>query len=368
MEVRILGVSGSPVKEGNTVVFLKEAVKAAEEMGDVETEMVTLHGEIGQNLILEADGLLLATPTYFTRLSGYMAKFLDRMRCLSEGNLYRGSLEGKAVGALGVLWLRDGGAETTLLSIVQAAMHVGMFPIHAIRNARGGSYGAIGVSSLGGTGAFDKSDKLQVLKDEYGLKGARNLAQNMVNFLRLQKAGKKALGITQEEYGRYKIKQLTPEEKLIRLRAALAMLIGSAIRAVKNKYGKEGLEVIAQAWLDDHLKAVPSLMKMAGTEEKSLESFCKIVDYTDDFYGIEGRWVEKSEDKSVKLEKVCPVAKFWESEVCECVFQASMEGMGRGITGNPDFTATVQRYHGEEGKVCLVSFDNKIENKKKRRR
>jgi hypothetical protein len=44
------------------------------------------------------------------------------------------------------------------------------------------------------------------------------------------------------------MKQLIPEEKLIGLRAALAMLTGSAIRAVKNKYGKEGLEVIAQAF------------------------------------------------------------------------------------------------------------------------
>jgi multimeric flavodoxin WrbA len=93
--------------------------------------------------ILAADGLLLATPAYIARLSGYLAKFLDRFRCLAEGNLYRGSLEGKAVGALGVLWLRNCGAETTLLSIVEGAMHLGMFPIHAMRKMTGASYGAV---------------------------------------------------------------------------------------------------------------------------------------------------------------------------------------------------------------------------------
>jgi len=155
------------------------------------------------------------------------------------------------------------------------------------------------------------------------------------------------------------MKELAPDEKLRRLRSALAMLIGSALRAVKKKYGSEGLEVIAQAWQEDHLNATPGLMRMVGEDEKSLETYCKIVDYADIFYGIEGVWVEKSEEKAVKLEAVCPVAKFWDPEVCEVCYRAAMEGMGKGVTGNPDFTATVQRYQGEQGKVCLVTFDSK---------
>jgi hypothetical protein len=137
------------------------------------------------------------------------------------------------------------------------------------------------------------------------------------------------------------------------------MLTGSAIRAVKNKYGTEGLNVIAQAWMEDHVNAVPSLMKMVGEEEKSLETYCKIIDYADEFYGIEGEWIEKSPDKAVKLEKNCPVSKFWDPEVCEICYAATMEGMGIGVTDNPGFKATVERYQDEEGKACLVSFYNK---------
>ena len=42
MPVKILGICGSPVKGGNTEVFLSEALKAAEGLGDVSTESVRL--------------------------------------------------------------------------------------------------------------------------------------------------------------------------------------------------------------------------------------------------------------------------------------------------------------------------------------
>lgn len=45
MEIGILGVCGSPIKGGNTEVFLKEALKAAEETGDVTTNLISLAGK-----------------------------------------------------------------------------------------------------------------------------------------------------------------------------------------------------------------------------------------------------------------------------------------------------------------------------------
>ena len=44
MTVKILGISGSPIEGGNADAFLKEALKAAEAVGDVETEFVSLAG------------------------------------------------------------------------------------------------------------------------------------------------------------------------------------------------------------------------------------------------------------------------------------------------------------------------------------
>ena len=216
MEIKILGICGSPIKQGNTETFLEATLKAAKEMGGVTTEAVSLSGKdisdcqhcnwclnsqkpghfCKQNddmngiypLLVAADGLILASPVYFARLSGRMACFIDRLRAFAYGNYYHGQLRGKVGGALAVGWNRHGGVETTLLSLNLAFSSLGMITVHE----RGTSLGAGGVSSLSGTGKFTPDDKLAVLKDEYGLRSARRLARRMVELIRISKVGKEA--------------------------------------------------------------------------------------------------------------------------------------------------------------------------------
>ena len=223
MEIRILGVCGSPIKQGNTAAFLEATLKAAGETESVTTETVFLSGKdisdcqhcnwcltrqkpgqfCQQNddmneiypLLVEADGLLLASPVYFARLSGRMACFIDRLRAFAYGNYYRGQLKGKVGGALAVGWTRHGGVETTLLSLNFAFSSLGMLTAHE----RGASLGAGGVSSLSGTGKFTPDDRLMVLKDEYGLRSARRLARRMVELIRMVKLGREALDRESEQ-------------------------------------------------------------------------------------------------------------------------------------------------------------------------
>jgi len=42
MSVKILGVCGSPIKNGNTETMLNVVLESAREIGDVETELVTM--------------------------------------------------------------------------------------------------------------------------------------------------------------------------------------------------------------------------------------------------------------------------------------------------------------------------------------
>lgn len=220
MEIKIIGICGSPIKGGNTEAFLKEALKAAEETGGVTTELISLAGKDIRDCIhcnwclskqeegkfcslkddvpeilakvLEADGLLLATPVYSTRLSGYMACLLDRFRVFGHGNYYKGRLKNKVAGALAVCWYRNMGAETALLSLVSAFLVNDMIPVTP-HLGLGAPLGAVGLSSYEGTGKFDPQDRLGILKDEYGLASARSLAQRMVEVIRLVKAGEVAL-------------------------------------------------------------------------------------------------------------------------------------------------------------------------------
>ena len=218
MGIYVLGVCGSPIKGGNTEVYLKHSLDAAAESG-AKTELVTLAGkDINEckhcnycvfkqkegdfcavkddmsgifQKVLEADALLVASPTYLGRLSGLTALFLDRLRVFAFGKHYGGMMKDKVAGALAVSWMRIGGTETTLLTIDYAFLALEM--IIASVHHDGVLFGAGGYSSIHGTGAFDPKDKTQVLSDEKGLKGASALAKRAVKLAELVKAGKKAL-------------------------------------------------------------------------------------------------------------------------------------------------------------------------------
>ncbi len=218
MPVKILGICGSPVKAGNTEVFLDEALKAAEGLGDVTTESVGLIDKrIGDcrhcncctskqvegsfccikddmldiyPKIIEADALLIATQTYAGRLSGYSAVFMDRFRALVLGRRYRGVLRNKVGAAMTVAWMRNAGPETALLSVATAYLMWGM--VLASPGEGGSEFGAVGISSEGGSGRFAAEEKLGVLKDKLGMASARALAKRTVELARIMKSGQEA--------------------------------------------------------------------------------------------------------------------------------------------------------------------------------
>ena len=221
MDINVLGICGSPIKGGNTEHFLKEAVNVITGMSGVNTEIITLAGKhisdcihcnwclrkqeegkfcaIEDDMVeifpkvIDADVLLLATPAYVARVSGYLAVAMDRLRACAFGNVYEGRLKDKVGGALAVAWMRHGGVETSLLSIDYFFLGFEMIP--ASVHHPGVLFGAGGVSSFGGTGKFDLKDKLGIRKDEWGLNGARALAKRAVELARIIKTGKEILGM-----------------------------------------------------------------------------------------------------------------------------------------------------------------------------
>ena len=128
--MKILGILGSPHKNGGSAQLLFSALKAAEIEGS-ETEFVSAYdGEIKacigciQNeephckfpcifddygkVILEkinfADGIIFSTPIYWFSPSGPLKTLIDRMTCLENMVSYGepSYMEGKVVGAIAV--------------------------------------------------------------------------------------------------------------------------------------------------------------------------------------------------------------------------------------------------------------------------
>lgn len=214
-KVKILGICGSPVKGGNTELFLDEALKAAKSMGeDVEIDKIILYGKkikfgcvhchwcedkqkpglppcvIKDDMlemwpkIIEADGYLWATPVYGANPSWLFNTFMDRWRCLAHSNYFQGALDNKVAGSLAVLWFRESGAESTLMSMMWRCLTMNMIPACGFNSRK---FGAIGYSTPHGEGKNDPSNKHHVLEDKWGLQSARIIGRRTAFLARAMK-------------------------------------------------------------------------------------------------------------------------------------------------------------------------------------
>ncbi len=215
--MEIVGICGSPVKQGNTENLLQEALSHIQG-GEVTSELITLADKrfdgckhcnwcvrnqspgkfcVQQDdmvsiypRILEADGILLATPVHFGRLSGLMANMIDRLRVFVHGNEYKGRLRNRVGGALAVAFFRGGGIETALSSMNSMFFAFQMI----IATSRAYQLGAGSLSSIEGKGRVKKGTRYMAMEDDFGTLSAKLLADRMVELIRIVKAGQEALG------------------------------------------------------------------------------------------------------------------------------------------------------------------------------
>jgi multimeric flavodoxin WrbA len=128
--MNILGIVGSPRKNGNTEIMMNEALRVAREAG-CETELFLTAGKrlepclacatcfkIGEcvqkddmqelyKMYEKADGIILGSPVYFHNVSAQAKIVMDRTFAL----LMKRNLKGKAAGAI-VTVRRIGGSQT----------------------------------------------------------------------------------------------------------------------------------------------------------------------------------------------------------------------------------------------------------------
>ena len=169
--MKIVAFNGSPRKGGNTELLIKEVFKPIQEAG-IETELVQLGGKLlrgcascytcfktkdGKCAIKtdpmnefiqkaqEADGIILASPTYYGSVSAEMKAFMDRL-----------GLTTRKVGAA-VISVRRGGAVTVYDELNRFMLGSGMI-------VPGSTYWNFGIGEMPGE-VFDDAEGLRNMKD-----------------------------------------------------------------------------------------------------------------------------------------------------------------------------------------------------------
>lgn len=182
--MKVLGISGSPRKEGNTDLLVKEALKVCAENG-AKTDFIGLAGknikfcdncdacaggkapcpkddDVKQILdaMEKADALIIGSPTYFGSVSGQLKTLFDRTMPLRRNNF---RLSGKIGGAIAVGGSRNGGQENVIRDIQNWMMIHEMIVVADKKTAH---FGGIAMGRNPG----------DALNDEVGLTSSENLA------------------------------------------------------------------------------------------------------------------------------------------------------------------------------------------------
>ena len=186
--IKVVGFNGSPRKDGNTYLLIKEVFAELEKEG-IQTELInlagkTLHGCIACYKCLEnqdhrcaihddintciekmeeAQGIILGSPTYFTDVSAEMKALIDRAGMVAKVN---GNMLRLKIGA-GVVAVRRAGG-------IHAFDTLNHFFLIGQMIIPGSTYWNVGIGR----------EKGDVLHDEEGMATMKNLGQSMAYVLK----------------------------------------------------------------------------------------------------------------------------------------------------------------------------------------
>ena len=178
----VLGVAGSPVKNGNTEILIREVLKAAKEEG-VKTEFVSLANmrvepcnlqtcndacgkgkecpiqDDAKSIIdkmIHADALIIGSPVYFRTVSAQLKALMDRTRMIYYP---KRKLENKVGGALAVGEGRVSGQEFAIATIHN------FYLSHKMIIVGSRWYGAYAVAQKGKKGVLQKPKDVEYAKE-----------------------------------------------------------------------------------------------------------------------------------------------------------------------------------------------------------
>lgn len=209
-EIRILGISGTPIKDGNCDTVVRAALESAEELGQVETEFITMADkevtycrhcqycitnktsckikDDAQHIwerIGAADALIVGAPTWLRTVAPPIVNLLSRTRYIL---FYSHEWRNKVVGTLSLGWFGTG-LDYTLAILDNMFARFYMIPV-----ARG--------SAISSTMAYgQRADYMPngVLDDKRGIVSVRNVGWRVVEVARMIKhAERTGVGVPPE--------------------------------------------------------------------------------------------------------------------------------------------------------------------------
>jgi NAD(P)H dehydrogenase (quinone) len=124
-------------RTGNTKKMSEMIAEGARIEGEIQVDVFDVE-DFSVEKVLEYDGIIVGSPTYYGSMAYQIKKFFD------ETVVFHGKLSGKVGGAFSSAANIGGGNETTILDILNAMLIHGMI----VRgNEKGDHYGPVSIGS-----------------------------------------------------------------------------------------------------------------------------------------------------------------------------------------------------------------------------
>lgn len=216
--VRVLGIVGSPRKNGNTAKLVERALEGARNVSDVETELYEMAGRKFHHCVgclkcadtggcvfiddfqdfvkkyMEADGVIWGAPVYHMAVPASMKCALDRLsnHVMSHYVKIGGQIPrfNKVCGVLTIGATRYGGQDLVLSFLINSSLLMNGVVVSG-DTILGNYIGATGYT--GGASLEQLKSKEVVLQDQEGLTCVANLGKRVAEMTKIVKAGLSAL-------------------------------------------------------------------------------------------------------------------------------------------------------------------------------
>ena len=144
--------------------------------------------------------------------------------------------------------------------------------------------------------------------------------------------------------------------KMVRERSGISLVL--YVEALVEKYGPEIYDVLGNVSREFAYTRYSKIINQLGIKEQNAIAAVKLISYVHTIGGIKGEVIEASPEKSVRIERECPMKDIYTYEMCKNIISLpALQGICKALGGN--VVVSHPKYMARGDDVCEFVFEMK---------
>jgi predicted ArsR family transcriptional regulator len=155
------------------------------------------------------------------------------------------------------------------------------------------------------------------------------------------------------------ILEMTLEQKWKLAVNSMGMFMQHLLVPILRKFGERGYRVMEKYFREQGEALGPLVVKALNIEKLDAEGAAKIIDYQDTILGVEGRWVERTPRRAVKVEHFCPMYRYIKDcpQFCDLIIWAWGEAQVKKLNPKAKVLFPKRMVDGDETCEVIIEIE-----------